>query len=68
MKREMAVTRHIENDELSDNNVPIGQGHNRRIRRAKREEQEPLRNNFTIKNVEDSLSYFTGDDKLPIEN
>jgi len=56
MKCEKAATCHIEDDELSNDDVPIGPGRNRQIRRTKREEQEPLRNNFTIKNIEGSLS------------
>jgi len=63
MKREKAAVRHIEDDELSDDDVPIGWD-----KRAKHEEQELVKNNFMIKDVEGSLSYFTGDEKLPIEN
>lgn len=49
-------------DEVLDTNVP------RNRRRERRNRVSSPHSNFTIKDVESSLSYFSGEDKLPIES
>lgn len=61
-----------DDDDVSSDTDALVQRRRGMLRRVHKydidDEQEPLWNNFTIKDVKGSLPYFTGDDKLPIVN
>jgi len=69
-EKEVRLKEDSETEETSDSDISVERGSSERLRRrppdAHRRSRH-VRSEFTIKDVEGSLTYFTGDDKLPIE-
>jgi len=69
-EKEVRLKEDSETEETSDSDISVERGSSERLRHRPPDthrRSRHVRSEFTIKDVEGSLTYFTGDDKLPIE-